>query len=510
MDNKIESIIYYSVVLKDFEELDFKDDALAGVRACYFKEDLKPQQGDTIRQFEEEKLSYCYSLEENKPMLWKVMQNHKVKQLSKYLPDNIYCICYLNSQEFVTKKVYFNAKHYWIKTEYFLPDKGLNCVCSVAPKIINGYFAIVKTVYDENGCVAIPLYMVKSVPDVDLCDAVAYSNRGMLYFTTQTPSNVSKRKTEVSGFSFSPVDFNLARNLNSTFDISFAPYLTLENGIPVDKTVVEKESYENSEEKFSSSEYKKDDTKENINIEEILEETTEDISIVSSEEILDDVIEEISEVVTEEISEVIEEEVSEKISEEITPDYDFSEDDNININYNEDFNLKNNCYQSDEKLVSDKEITDGENKFTYYGSLDENGNRSGYGRTETAQGKTAYEGEYKNDMRNGFGCFYYKDGSVNYVGDWVDNKRTGRGVGFRSSDGEIHIGKWNDNLPENLGARFDKDGNFISLNHYLHGNKHGIGISFDQNGNLIITKWNNNDEVESKIIILGEDDGKVN
>ncbi|MCH5300580.1 MAG: hypothetical protein J1E56_04600 [Ruminococcus sp.] len=457
MDNKIEKMIYYSVALKGFEELDFKDDALAGVRACYFKENLKPQQGDTIRQFEEEKLSYCYSLEENKPMLWKVMKNQAVLQLSKYLPENMYCICFYNSQEFVTKKIYFNPKHYWIKTEYFVPEKGLNCVCSVAPKVINGYFAIVKTDYNENGCKATPLYMVTSVPNVDLCDAVAYSNKGMLYFTTQTPNNVSKPKAEVMGFSFSPVDFNLARNLNSTFDISFAPYLTLENGNPVDKSVVEKEVDEIPQNVF--------DTKDNS------------------------------------------EKISEEKSQEISSDYDFSEDNDINIYYSNDFNLKKDDYQIKEKPVSDKKITDGESKFAYYGNLDENGNRDGYGRTETSQGKTAYEGEYKNDMRNGFGCFYYKDGSINYIGDWTDNKRNGRGIGFRSSDGEIHIGKWNDNLPEKLGARFDKDGNFISLNHYLHGNKHGIGITFDQNGNLIVSKWNNNNEVESKIIILGEDNG---
>lgn len=444
MDNKIERMIYYSVALKGFEELDFKDDALAGVRACYFKENFKPQQGDTIRQFEKERLSYCYSLEENKPMLWKVMKNQNVLQLSKYLPENMYCICFYNSLEFVTKKVYFNSKHYWIKTEYFVPEKGLSCVCSVAPKVINGYFAIVKTVYNENECMATPLYMVKSVPNVGLCDAVAYSNRGMLYFTAQIPNDVSNIKAKAAGFSFSPVDFNLARNLNSTFDISFAPYLTLENGNPVDKTVVEKDVVDNFKNPF--------DTKNT------------------------------------------------------TADYDFSEDDDINIYHGEDFNLKKGDYQTKNKPVSDKEITDGSDKFSYYGSLDKNGMRNGYGRTETAQGKTAYEGEYKNDMRNGFGCFYYKDGSINYIGDWVDNKRNGRGIGFRSSDGEIHIGKWNDNFPEKLGARFDKDGNFISLNHYLHGNKHGIGISFDKSGNLIVTKWNNNNEVESKIITFDEDD----
>ena len=36
------------------------------------------------------------------------------------------------------------------------------------------------------------------------------------------------------------------------------------------------------------------------------------------------------------------------------------------------------------------------------------------------------------------------------------------------------------------------------------GNKDGIGISFDKNGNLVVTKWKDNNEVDSTIIIINE------
>lgn len=473
MESKIDNVIYYSVALKGFDELDFKDDALAGVRSCYFESNFKTQQGDAIRQFDKEKYSYCYCLEENKPMLWKVFKNQTLVQSSKYLPENLYCICFYNSAEIVTKKVYFNQKHYWIKTEYFSSNRGNDCVCSVAPKIINGYFALVKTIYDEKGCVASPLYMVTSMPSVDLCEAVAYSQKGMLYFTSQSPSGVSKNNSSAAGFTFTPNDFNLARNLNCTFDISFAPFLNDENGNPVDKQISNNEDvYSSDKEIFSST-----DTSEES------EEITEDVP---------DTFEEYDE---------IPDFAAEEISDNVSDDEDNSNESSLN------FTPDDENYQVSEKPAPDKLIDDGQDKFTYYGKLDENGRRIGYGRTETSQGKTAYEGEYKDDMRNGFGSFYYKDGSINYIGDWSENKRQGRGVGFRSSDGEIHIGKWNNNVPEAMGARFDKNGNFISLNNYVNGRKNGIGISFDEKGNLVLTKWENNREVESQIIILGEDYG---
>ena len=40
-------LIFYSVCVSDFEKLDFKNDALAGVRANYFNSNHRPQADDT-------------------------------------------------------------------------------------------------------------------------------------------------------------------------------------------------------------------------------------------------------------------------------------------------------------------------------------------------------------------------------------------------------------------------------------------------------------------------------
>ena len=96
--------------------------------------------------------------------------------------------------------------------------------------------------------------------------------------------------------------------------------------------------------------------------------------------------------------------------------------------------------------------------YSYYGELDSNGNRSGYGRTVTDEGRTAYEGCYLNDKRSGKGTYYYKDGSLLYTGDWAENARHGIGVGVSSRDGSIHVGKWSMNKPVGNGVRLTSDG----------------------------------------------------
>lgn len=46
--------------------------------------------------------------------------------------------------------------------------------------------------------------------------------------------------------------------------------------------------------------------------------------------------------------------------------------------------------------------------YEYFGAVDENGLRTGRGRTVSPSGITAYDGEYAQGKRDGFGVFYYK------------------------------------------------------------------------------------------------------
>lgn len=136
-------------------------------------------------------------------------------------------------------------------------------------------------------------------------------------------------------------------------------------------------------------------------------------------------------------------------------------------------------------------INSGNEKYCYYGDINDDCMRDGYGRTEMSNGKTAYEGNYKNNKRNGFGSFYYKNGGLCYTGEWKDNKRNGFGVGVRSSDGSFHAGTWSNNKPEGVGARFDKYGKLSYIANFKNGKETGLCVEYREDGGITIFKWVN-------------------
>lgn len=130
--------------------------------------------------------------------------------------------------------------------------------------------------------------------------------------------------------------------------------------------------------------------------------------------------------------------------------------------------------------------------YFYYGETDANGFRCGRGKTLMSDGKTAYEGEYKDDKRHGNGSFYYKDGSLCYWGNWENNLRKGFGVGVSSETGTIHAGSWHNNKPTGLGVRFDKDGNFMYVDSACHKTNGGVRVTGFTETSLFIEYWDEN------------------
>ena len=138
------------------------------------------------------------------------------------------------------------------------------------------------------------------------------------------------------------------------------------------------------------------------------------------------------------------EETEEQLADEITPD--------------ETETVEETVQEDDSALKPDKLIMADGAVYSYFGELDESGNRSGFGRTLTDLGRTAYEGRYENDKRSGNGAYFYKDGTLCYSGDWLENARHGVGVGISARDGSIHTGRWVNNKPEGNGVRMSRDG----------------------------------------------------
>lgn len=273
----------------------------------------------------------------------------------------------------------------------------------------------------------------------------------------------------------------------------------IEDNIEINKTVVdeEKEEVETSE-----------NTDEQSNIEEITDDTndekTEDITGET------DVAEETENTAVEENQ--VEENPTEQ--QEIVEDNSIDDDTKVAPNFTNEEILRevlnammNNSKENEPPKVvtsvnetpqaerfdknADLIINSGNEKYCYHGDINDDCMRDGYGRTEMSNGKTAYEGNYKNNKRNGFGSFYYKNGGLCYTGEWKDNKRNGFGVGVRSSDGSFHAGTWSNNKPEGVGARFDKYGKLSYIANFKNGKESGLCVEYREDGGITIFKWVN-------------------
>ena len=357
-----------------------------------------------------------------------------------------------------------------------------------------------------------------------------------------------------TGFNFKDNDFNLKKNMNQTFDISKSEYfdfneednpsvsddvedsssLDLENIALDNEDTVEVESIsakiddalentvepeetttieENIEDNIEINETVVDEEKEEV---ETSENTDEQSNI---EEINDDTNDEKTEDITGE-TDVAEETENTAVEEnpteqqEIVEDNSIDDDTKVAPNFTNEEILRevlnvmmNNSKENEPPKVvtsvnetpqaerfdknADLIINSGNEKYCYYGDINDDCMRDGYGRTEMSNGKTAYEGNYKNNKRNGFGSFYYKNGGLCYTGEWKDNKRNGFGVGVRSSDGSFHAGTWSNNKPEGVGARFDKYGKLSYIANFKNGKESGLCVEYREDGGITIFKWVN-------------------
>ena len=411
------NILYFGFTFEKFDILDFTDDFLAGVRANYFNGGCAPQSNRCTQLLGENEYVFVYRIEDGVPLSWKIVQNGEVCQTAESVDAHTYRVNTYNKSGRVYRRMYFDLSHYWLRSEYFdknpdYPDYLLY------PDEEDG-----SVIVCEHNCadtkVKSCLYPKYEMPDEgDYC-ALAFCDSGFVFYNS-VPDDRLYSKTIIrdfssggaDGFSFDAVDFNLSRNLNETFDIRKAEYLTEQNGNP---------EYVQSNERFNP------------------------------------------------------------------PVNEFEEK-------NDDSDLK--LYQEDE-TEPDLVIESASESYRYFGSVGADGKRDGRGRTVTPQGKTAYEGGYKDDRREGFGVFYYKSGSINYVGSWEDNARNGFGIGFRGSDGCAHIGCWADNFPEGIGARFDGGGKFLFLGKYVDGKKQGKGITLDDDGSFVVSVFRDDEVVAS-------------
>ena len=531
-----DGLIIYSVLVSDYEKLDFKNDALAGVRANYFNSGCKEQK--EITEIELHGMDYKMSclLTKNEPLSWKVTRDNRPYQSVKRATGGVYSVITYNDRGIVFKRQFFDRNHTWLRTEYFNRSIADKLITRIYPRKVSGIITLVTEDIDDNGIVSVKTLFPSDKQSNENSRVLIYSNVGMLWYDASfLPSDMpftEKKSYGNSGFVFNGDLFKNDFIPENAYNLEDCTYLTDEDIPNVSDTA----------EPVSKKDYSAYDTIEKILVEahktnkdlfgEIINHTAEEdfepaeVKIVTGEkdeQLSDDEVEENSQISEHEIADdtdVVAETADEQTEDSesvvaIDSSGEASEDEETDFEKVE-ANIGTHCQiddvpteESDEEnpeIVNEEEphcdvvILTKSGRYTYFGNLDENNCRTGRGRTVSPDGMTSYDGEYLDDRRNGFGVCYYNNGSINYVGNWTDNSRNGGGVGYRLSDGTMHAGKWDNNTPDGYGARFDRNGNLIDVSNYENGVRTGKSVSFDENGNIVVSVYENGEKISEFLV----------
>ncbi len=526
-----DGLIIYSVLVSDYEKLDFKNDALAGVRANYFNSGCKEQK--EITEIELHGMDYKMSclLTKNEPLSWKVTRDNLPYQSVKRATGGVYSVITYNDRGIVFKRQFFDRNHTWLRTEYFNRSIADKLITRIYPRKVSGIITLVTEDIDDNGIVSVKTLFPSDKQSNENSRVLIYSNVGMLWYDASfLPSDMpftEKKSYGNSGFVFNGDLFKNDFVPENAYNLDDCAYLTDEDIPNVSDTA----------EPVSKKDYSAYDIIEKILVEahktnkdlfgEIINHTAEEdfepaeVKIVTGEkdeQLSDDEVEENSQISEHEIADDTDaaaettDEQTENSENVVTVDNsgEATEDEETDFE-NVEANIGTHCQiddvpteESDEEnpeIVNEEEphcdvvILTKSGRYTYFGKLDENNCRTGRGRTVSPDGMTSYDGEYLDDRRNGFGVCYYNNGSINYVGNWTDNSRNGGGVGYRLSDGTMHAGKWYNNTPDGYGARFDRNGNLIDVSNYENGVRTGKSVSFDENGNIVVSVYENGEKI---------------
>ena len=531
-----DGLIIYSVLVSDYEKLDFKNDALAGVRANYFNSGCKEQK--EITEIELHGMDYKMSclLTKNEPLSWKVTRDNRPYQSVKRATGGVYSVITYNDRGIVFKRQFFDRNHTWLRTEYFNRSIADKLITRIYPRKVSGIITLVTEDIDDNGIVSVKTLFPSDKQSNENSRVLIYSNVGMLWYDASfLPSDMpftEKKSYGNSGFVFNGDLFKNDFIPENAYNLEDCTYLTDEDIPNVSDTAepVSKKDYSayDINEKILDEAHKtnKDLFGEIINHtaeedfepaevkivtgekdEQLSDDEVEENSQISEHEIADDtdVVAETADEQTEDSESVVAIDSSGEASEDEETDFEKVEA-NIGTHCQIDDVPTEESDEENPEIVNEEEphcdvvILTKSGRYTYFGNLDENNCRTGRGRTVSPDGMTSYDGEYLDDRRNGFGVCYYNNGSINYVGNWTDNSRNGGGVGYRLSDGTMHAGKWDNNTPDGYGARFDRNGNLIDVSNYENGVRTGKSVSFDENGNIVVSVYENGEKISEFLV----------
>lgn len=404
---------FYNFCLKDDAALD--GDILSGVRKGYFDDFQKIRDKITVNS-DADSLVYDYAIEKGKPMSWSVRaQDKTILQDVKTAEDGRYYIHFYRGGS-LYKRVLFSKLHTLLRVEYFDIPTGLKVVSLEPRKAKNGLCILYESAADD---ASTPLYAMSPIDDDRLRErvmrdfddytVVASTDDGLLLFLSSEQEQALRLLIERVKYELDEErEISYVGGDTPLFDRIKANDFNVKRNLAtsLDITKATEFSYTPPEPEETTLEPAPGDEEDAV-----AQAAADAIRLALSDE-----------------------GVPEGQTESAADGDDLR------------------APHPDKRIMADGA------QYSYYGELDANGNRSGYGRTVTEEGRTAYEGHYFNDKRSGNGAYYYKDGSLCYSGEWVENVRHGVGVGVSSHDGAIHVGRWSYNKPEGNGVRLTAEG----------------------------------------------------
>ncbi len=431
---------FYNFCLADRDDTDLNSDILSAVRKSYFATFDKIRDRITYDS-EGQSILYDYSIEKDKLLRWTVKPiNGKPVQEVTPAGEGRYYLCFYHDDK-LFKRLLFSKLHTLLKAEY-MDENGAVC-CSLEPRKVQGGLCLLYT-------------------DVKLSDPVVLS---------AMPDVFDERIVEQLNESYD--DYTAVASTNDGIiwfmsDAQTAHFRSFVDEVRTKLNQVQEESFVGEETPL----YDKINPKD-FNIKRNLSAAL-DISKAKTfgEEIAEDESAKEAETAEETTEpEIVEEPVTEPEPEK-------------------------SAAQPDKSIMADGAV------YSYYGELDAEGNRSGYGRTVTDLGLTAYEGMYRGDKRSGKGAYFYKDGTLCYSGDWSENVRHGIGVGISAKDGSMHMGHWLNNKPEGTGVRMTADGEIKFVCKKLSDGG-TVLLHYSDDDTVLMSKYDNNgNKLSEKVVSL--------
>ena len=441
---------FYNFCITDNDDTDLNSDILSAVRKSYFS-DFERIRDKITYDSEGVSLLYDYCIERGKPLQWSVkLPDGAVLQEVLPLDDGRYYIAFYREDK-LFKRLLFSKFHTLLKVEYM--DENGAVYRSVEPRRIQGGLCLLLN--DNAQSEPVALYAAPEVSEKPVREevslsftdytAVASTNEGVVWFLSDVQLSHYREFVDL-------VRNGFAQMIDKSY---------VDNNAPLYEKINAKDF--NIKRNLSASLDISDAKPFGTHIEEKVADENEQIDMLEG---LDDPLKEKSD-------------IAPQTPEESPADA-----------------------PSDHTVERDKLIKADGAVYSYYGELDESNNRSGYGRTVTDLGRTAYEGYYHNDKRTGKGAYYYMDGTLCYSGEWSENVRHGVGVGISAKDGSMHIGNWVNNKPEGNGVRVAADGSVKFVCKELSDGS-TVLMNYLDNDTVVITNYDKNgNRVSEKIISL--------